>query len=369
MDIAKHLSYIGCVLPNLFGGSGAAGEPFDLSIGGGLTARCFMAWPQGHSVLEDWDALSSSAGRATAFSTPAWQGALARPFARVGRYRLVTLSDHGNLLGVLPLQARRNGILETPGEMISDYLDPLLETLDPSAGWAALLSLMRSLPGAPTGELIMHNVRSDAPWLSELGSVAGPEGFDLQVDACATTSRIMLPKTWDDYLASLPQHDRKELRRKIRNAQTKAGARLMVLDSDDPKLPQELERAFDFMKVAGGVKGIKATWMYRPLFRRATPGLIKSHRLRVYCLMLNEQPASVLICFPCKEGPMMWAGGWDMQMREWSPGIVLFGMAIQHSIDNGATCFDLLRGQSRYKKELGATDVPIHRLTLRRKAA
>ena len=92
MNIAKHLSYLGCVLPNFLGGAGA-GEPFDLSIGGGLTARCYMGWPQGHGVLDAWDKLSTSAERATAFSTPAWQGALARPFARVGRYRLVTLND------------------------------------------------------------------------------------------------------------------------------------------------------------------------------------------------------------------------------------------------------------------------------------
>jgi CelD/BcsL family acetyltransferase involved in cellulose biosynthesis len=328
-----------------------------------------MAWPQGHVVLDAWDKLSASANRATAFSTPAWQGALARPFARVGRYRLITLNDYGNLLGVLPLQARRDGTLEVPGEMISDYLDPLIETVDASAGWAAVLSLVRSLPGPRVGEIVLHNVRGDAPWRSQLESVAGPEGFDMQVDACATTSRIILPKTWDEYLAKLAQHDRKELRRKMRNAQTKAGGRLLVLDSDDPKLPQELDRVFDFMKLAGGAKGMKATWMYKPLFRRAAPGLIKSHRLRVYCLMLNEQPAAELICFPSKEGPMMWAGGWDMQMSQFSPGIVLFGMAIQHSIENGEACFDLLRGQCRYKKELGATDVPIHRLILRRRAA
>ena len=66
---------------------------------------------------------------------------------------------------------------------------------------------------------------------------------------------------------------------------------------------------------------------------------------------------------------MMWAGGWESAMSQHSPGIVLLGMSIRHSIENGASIFDLLRGQSRYKKELGAVDMPIHRLTLRRKDA
>jgi len=42
-------------------------------------------------------------------------------------------------------------------------------------------------------------------------------------------------------------------------------------------------------------------------------------------------------------------------------------MTIQRAIEQGATCFDLLRGQQRYKSELGATDAPVYRVTLKRK--
>lgn len=328
-----------------------------------------MTWPDGHGVIDAWDQLSSNSARATAFQTPAWQGALARPFSRAGRYRLMTLNDGNRLMGILPLQVNRGGSLETPGEMISDYLDPLLETQDPSAGWAALLSLMRSLPATPSGDFVLQNTRADAPCRAILAGISAEQGFDLTDEPCASASRIVLPKTWDEYLARLGQHDRKELRRKIRNAQNKANGRLQIIEAESPNLIEELERVFDFMKAAGGAKGMKASWMYRPLFRRAAPGLIKARRLRLYSLLLNDKPAAGLICFPSPQGPMMWAGGWDGQMSQLSPGIVLFGMAIQHSIEMGATYFDLLRGQCRYKKELGADDVPVHRLTLRRKAA
>jgi CelD/BcsL family acetyltransferase involved in cellulose biosynthesis len=62
---------------------------------------------------------------------------------------------------------------------------------------------------------------------------------------------------------------------------------------------------------------------------------------------------------------MMWAAGFDPDQKRWSPGIVLFALAIRAAIDEGAKYFDLLRGQSRYKSELGVTDYPLHRLTLR----
>jgi CelD/BcsL family acetyltransferase involved in cellulose biosynthesis len=52
-------------------------------------------------------------------------------------------------------------------------------------------------------------------------------------------------------------------------------------------------------------------------------------------------------------------------MRAWSPGIVLFGMLIRRSIEQGHKVFDLLRGQYDYKYRLGATDHPLHTLTFR----
>ena len=61
----------------------------------------------------------------------------------------------------------------------------------------------------------------------------------------------------------------------------------------------------------------------------------------------------------------MWAGGFDTECAKWSPGIVLFAMTIRAAIESGATYFDLLRGQSRYKSELGAVDRVLMRLTLK----
>jgi CelD/BcsL family acetyltransferase involved in cellulose biosynthesis len=61
----------------------------------------------------------------------------------------------------------------------------------------------------------------------------------------------------------------------------------------------------------------------------------------------------------------MWAGGFDSECSKWSPGIVLFAMTMRAAIESGAKYFDLLRGQSRYKSELGAVDRPLMRVTLR----
>ena len=368
LDIAKHLSYLGVVMPDFFG-KGVLQDPAEFSDGGGISARCHMSWPREGEIIDAWDRLASRSEQATAFHTSAWQGALAAPFSKARRYRLITLHDRGHLSAVIPLQLNSGGSLETPGEMISDYLDPLLGEENHQARGSAVLSLLHALPVAASRQIVFHNMRVDSPWWTTLAGLCHRTGYEMSETLSAKASRIMLPASWDDYLGGLASHDRKELRRKMRNAETREGGRLSIVEADDPRLPGELERIFAFISGRGGVKAIKSDWMYRPFFRRALPGLIKARQVKLYSLMLNDRPAAGMICFSSRRGPMMWAGGWESAMSQHSPGIVLLGMSIRHSIENGASIFDLLRGQSRYKKELGAVDMPIHRLTLRRKDA
>jgi CelD/BcsL family acetyltransferase involved in cellulose biosynthesis len=367
MDARKHLSYFGYVLPqfsfNLFGRSK---EPQDHVVHDGLNARCYTTWPTNPEFIESWEALVRAEGSATAFHTPAWQYGVGRAYARVGRWRLITLSLGDRLLGALPLTIARNGVLETPGEMISDYLDPLLTSVDYTTAWQSILNILKKLPGGAVNEVVLHNVRPDAACIEPLRQTSAACGFDFVDEAGSAASRIALPATWDDFLAKLSGHDRKELRRKIRNAE-KAGARLAI-HTEEQQVSADLDRIFSQMREVGGVKGIKAQWMYRPLFKRAAPDLLRGKQMCTYNLMLGDTPAAGLICFPSKDGPMMWAGGWNSELRSHSPGIVLFGMAIRDSIEKKLRHFDLLRGQCRYKDELGAAEYPLRRLTLRRAA-
>jgi CelD/BcsL family acetyltransferase involved in cellulose biosynthesis len=368
MDASKHLPYLGCVLPRftmrLFGrGSDHASEGL---LQDGLNTRCYQTWPDNGGLVEEWDKLVRGASGATAFHTPAWQWGIGRAFERVGRWRLIAVSLGQRLLCALPLTLTRGGVLETPGEMISDYLDPLVSGVGHATAWRSILEMVKQQGNGEAREIVLHNVRHDAPCIQSLREVSADCGFQLTEENASAASRIALPASFDDFLAALSGHDRKELRRKMRHAH-EAGARLEI-HNDEAQVHADLDRIFSQMREVGGVKGIKAQWMYRPLFKRTAPLLLRGRHICTYNLLLGDVPAAGLICFPSSDGPMMWAGGWNREMRQHSPGIVLFGMAIRDSIERGHKHFDLLRGQCRYKNELGAADYPLRRLTLRRAA-
>jgi CelD/BcsL family acetyltransferase involved in cellulose biosynthesis len=188
------------------------------------------------------------------------------------------------------------------------------------------------------------------------------------MEESAIVSRISLPATWDEYLARLDAHERKEIRRKLRNAESKAGARLVVARGQED-VPAALDKTLALMRQGGWTKSMKVHWAYRPLFSRAVSALVRGGWLEVHLLRLEERNVAGLISFPCRSGPLLWGAGFDAEARSWSPGIVLFAMAIQRAIAGGARYFDLMRGEARYKSNLGAVDSPICRVTLDRAGA
>ena len=367
MQFTEKLAYLGVVLPrlNLFG-SRDSKSARKFQAADGMTAHWHDTFPEDSHVQMAWDFLLRSNPNSTAFHSSQWQAALARPFVRASRYRLLTLSAGEEMTGVFPLTIGADNTLETPGSMISDYLDPLVSERHAQQTWRGCMHALTRVPGVEPSQIVLHNIRQDAIHLEMIQAAAEECGFVLTTESDSITARVPICSSWDEYLSKLGAHDRKEIRRKLRNAETKAGATMTVAESEDD-VPDALDTVFGFMRQAGGSKGMKAQWTYRPLFKRAASGLVRAKRLKVYLLKLENRISAGLICFPSKSGPLLWAAGYDNAMSQYSPGIVLFALALQHTISAGAKFFDLLRGQSRYKSELGTVETPLIRAILRKK--
>jgi CelD/BcsL family acetyltransferase involved in cellulose biosynthesis len=196
-----------------------------------------------------------------------------------------------------------------------------------------------------------------------LGKIAADCGFQAVNDITSTGTMIELAPTFEDYLARLGYHERKEIRRKLRKAEQRGRARFVV-NSTSLAIGYALDNCFGLMERAGGGKGRKTKWMFRPHFNTAAPALAADGRMCVYELYLHDRLAASLISLPQGGRQILWCGAIDRDLRAWSPGIVLFAMVFRHAIENGEPAIDLLRGQYPYKYKMGAVDRPLHRLTL-----
>jgi CelD/BcsL family acetyltransferase involved in cellulose biosynthesis len=332
----------------------------------GLRAQCHHDWPTDPSLFTAWEKLLTQTPSATTFHSPTWQHAVFQTQAKPGRLRLLVVWHNTDLVAVLPMHMRDDGLLETLAPSITDYLDPLLHPAHERPAWEILLKLLSKLRSGPWRNVTLHNLRDTSPTRALLTELAPIEGFAVEPRIAENCPALTLPKTWDDYLATLDPHERKETRRKVNKAFTKADARVVRCPADPAEISRILPIALSLMEQAPGEKGEAVKKHLRPLLERAAPALITQGRLWLDTLYLNNEPAACTLQFPHPTGPQLYNCGFDAARREFSPGVVLTAEIVRQAIESGADTFDLLRGQEPYKYKLGAKDRPLWMLTLRK---
>lgn len=330
---------------------------------GGVIARCHRGWPE-DGIDEAWGHLVRRLPGTTTFHSTTWQRDGIAMWIPTGALRVIRVLKGDELIALLPLERSASGFLDSAGHCLSDYLDPLVDPAHEEAAWRAVLTLLREQWDHETRGVTLHNIRAGATCRGTLKRIASVVGFVCEEIETGNAARIALPRSWDEYLASLDGHERKELKRKVRKIEGHAGACVRV--SDARTFEQEhLDQVLDLVEMAGGEKAVWFGDVVRPVLLCVAEPLARQGKLRLLTLMIDGVPAAGLIELPTEQGPLMYNGGFDPAMKPWSPGIVLFALAIRRAIEEGATVFDLLRGREEYKYRLGARDEPLYRIALR----
>ena len=332
----------------------------------GLQAQCLRGWPEDPVLVAQWDELAWNSPGAHPFLTPTWLRGVIEQFVPKGMLRLVIVRQEERLVGVFPLHFTKKATLETPGRYLSDYLEPAVDAALESPVWSIFLDLFASLWDWSLVGLVLPHIREHSSCRALLKTLAPRHGFGVHETQVNTVSRIDLPDTFDEYLEALPGRDRKELKRKIRNAQTKAGATFSECGGLDAFIAT-LERSLSQMeRCHNHAKARFVANSLHPLLTRVGPALFDAGRLKVSNLIIEGKTAASLLWFDTPSGPMNFNVSYDESAQQWSPGAVTFAMAIEQAIGRKAKVFDLLRGDEDYKRRLGAEFHPLYRLMLTR---
>ena len=329
----------------------------------GVCARCYRDWPDDPGFIAQYQQLMARSPSSTVFNSLAWQSAVVNEFVPAGQFRLVTVTRDNQLLAAVPLGINTAAMLETPGRWLTDYLDPLVDPQATRQCWSMILSLLNSLWDWSLGGVQFHHVRGDSAMRRILPELAPMFEFEYSESVTSIAPFITLPKTWEEYLDSIDGHERKEIKRKIRNAQTKASLSWKTLKSEDEIIPA-LERALSAMRQAESPKADFTDEVLVGFLRRLVPTLAKQGDFYLHELSLENAPTAWLLCLNSSRGPMIYNTSYDFSRKQWSPGIVSFSLALQDAIAAGAPIFNLLRGAEEYKKRLGAQDLELLKIQL-----
>lgn len=322
-------------------------------------------------LAHPWQDLLGRSPGASPFMRPTWLRTWWDHFGE-GELYLVTFEAEGRLVGLIPLRRiARDGrwILETFGEEVTDYLDPLVEP-----GWEetvihALLAWL-TRPEAPGWDiLLLWNIREDSTLFPLWPGAAAAHGLTVHIERLTICPMLPLPPTWDAYLQMLDRKDRHELRRKIRRLEAVGNVRWYLLREDGPEADGAIEAFLELMAASNPEKAAFLHERMRAFFRRVIRQGLREGWARLSFLEIEGEEAATYLDFEDRDRIWLYNAGLNPRYAALSPGVVLLAYLIRQAIEQGKRVFDFLRGDEPYKFRFGAREVPLHRIRIARDRA
>ena len=323
-------------------------------------------------LAPEWDSLLTSATTNVVFLTREWQSTWWRHM-QPGDLLVITARDEvDRLLAIVPLFRHKTDegklSLSIVGcEDVSDYLDFIVLPDQEDAVCREVLRFMTSAEFPTWDKLSFCNAPSNS--VVNRAFYAAAEAAALPVRRCQqdVCPVVDLPRTWDDYLATLDKKQRHEVRRKIRRAEAEAKTAWYVVDPNQQDLSVEMESFFELHRLSSPDKNIFMDDRMRAFFSDVARNLASRGWLHLSFITMNGQRAAGMLCFEYNNAFEVYNSGYDPNSyAHLSPGIVLLSYCIQQAIGRGRTVFDFLRGDEEYKFRFGAKPTGVYEIALTR---
>jgi len=180
-------------------------------------------------------------------------------------------------------------------------------------------------------------------------------GESSQVEKQEVVPYLELPKTWEEYLTLLKRKHRKEIKRKLKR-----------LEEVEHELVRE-DNFNEFIRLHRLSDSEKEKFMSEPMaefFKDVYKLKIIGWETRLDYLKIEGKAVAGIMSFVSEKEWWLYNSGFDPEYSYYSVGVVLKALSIKQAIEAGKIKYDFLRGNERYKYELGAKDLQLYKLVL-----
>lgn len=268
--------------------------------------------------------------------------------------------DKDELIGIAPFEIRESVINflgvnpVVDNQLVSDFGDIIAVSGKEREVWGRVLTWYRVKGEGERGKgLELNFIREDSVSFEILQELGG------SVEEVATAPFIDLPKTWEEYLASLGRHERHELRRKIRRLEEERAFKVCTEGE-----PTDIEEFFRLMVLSNEQKRNFLSNKMREFFQDIFHTFWPKKMLRLCFLKLKGENIAAVLLFEYKNELLLYNSGFDPKYAKLSPGLLLKAYMIKQAIEEGKGRFDFLRGGERYKYDLGGRERRLYKITL-----
>jgi CelD/BcsL family acetyltransferase involved in cellulose biosynthesis len=163
---------------------------------------------------------------------------------------------------------------------------------------------------------------------------------------------LMLPESYEKYLAVLPRKKRHELKRKKVRFQEKY-PQAVLRESKDSEI---FETFIKLHKTSDGDKGNFMNDEVAAFFS----SLLAMKGWKIYYLEVDSAIAACCFVYEDEVGSYLYNSSKNNTFNEVNPGIIIIDKIIEQLISKEFTFFDFLKGTERYKFDLGGISTQLY---------
>jgi CelD/BcsL family acetyltransferase involved in cellulose biosynthesis len=163
---------------------------------------------------------------------------------------------------------------------------------------------------------------------------------------------LMIPKSYEEYLAALPRKKRHELKRKKVRFQEKY-PQAVLRESKDSEI---FESFITLHKTSDGDKGNFMNDEVTAFFS----SLLTMKGWKIYYLEVDNAIAACCFVYEDEVGSYLYNSSKNNTFNEVNPGIIIIDKIIEQLISKEFTFFDFLKGTERYKFDLGGISTQLY---------
>ena len=315
------------------------------------------------SIWERWEEILPLSATNTVFVSPWWHKTWWDNFGEGSDSLILSVSEGSELLGIAPLMTSRNGTLTFLGDKdLSDYFDFVVPRESEERFYPALLEYLSELDWT---NLDLPSLPSGSPTLERLPELARAKGWEVSVEEEETTPKAELPGSWDKFLAGLRKKDRHELRRKLRRLDRESENRQYAAANGD-SLDGSMREFFTLLRASREDKNEFLTPDREKFFLDMAHELASRDQFRLYFLEVDGENVAACICFDYGDDFLLYNSGYEPDYSRLSVGLINKALSIRTAIEENRKVFNFLKGNERYKYNLGGRDEAVFHMSVTR---
>lgn len=324
-----------------------------------------LTWNESKEKVTEWENLLIESDFPHPFASFTFYNSWVETFVDdLTQIKMLFFYNENNLVGLAPIfvDHDKKSVSILGDKDLFDYRDIIYISECAEEIYIEFLSYLKLQPWFQGYTIFMQSI----PESSELFNLVNTDKLnnfaDVEIKEEDVTPIYVVNGVWDDYLLALKKKQRHEIRRKLRKFESQDFQFKLIRNND--VLSGFLSDFYELFINSREDKKEFLTDERKTFFNKMLFAFAEKNELKILSYYDGNILISACIVIEYANIYFLYNSAYSLDYNSYSVGLVSKIIALKQSIENNNHAFNFLRGNERYKYELGGEDIKLHEIKL-----